>query len=463
MSRVAIVGGGVSGLSAAYYLGRYGIPCTLIEREHRLGGIVRTERFGDCLVEAGPDSWLAEKSWMLDLVRELGLGDRVIGSNDDRRRTYVVRRGRPRPLPESMRLLAPSRPWQAATSGLLGLASKARMASEWFRRPRTLPERSVAEFVEDHFGREAVEYLAQPLLAGVYGSPPEKLSADSVIPRFVEYERQYGSLLRGVWKNRKRHREAALFLTLREGMGSLTDALQRHLPGTCEVIADEVRVVEPSAAGWRVRAERGEWDASSVIVATPAPEAGRLLTGVDGALAERLGGIVYTSSVVVALVYPQGGFGHPLDGFGLLIPRAERGTLAACTWTNTKFAERAGPGKVLLRAFLAGADADRALESSDESLAGLADAELRQRMGFRPAPEVSRAYRWPAAMPQYSVGHATRVSQIEERLLRFPGLHLAGNGYAGLGIPDCIRRSERIARAIASGEASLTTPAAGPP
>ena len=170
MSRVAIVGGGISGLSAAYYLGRHGIPCTLIEREQRLGGIVRTERFGDCLVEAGPDSWLAEKAWMLDLVRELGLGDQVMGSNDDRRRTYIVRRGRARPLPESMRLLAPSKPWQAATSGLFGLASKARMASEWFRRPRTLPERSVAEFVEDHFGREAVEYLAQPLLAGVYGS-----------------------------------------------------------------------------------------------------------------------------------------------------------------------------------------------------------------------------------------------------------------------------------------------------
>ena len=463
MSRVAIVGGGVSGLSAAYYLGRYGIPCTLIERGRRLGGIVRTERLGDCLIEAGPDSWLAEKAWMLDLVRELGLGDQVIGSNDERRRTYIVRRGRARPLPESMRLLAPSKPWQAATSGLFGLASKARMASEWFRRPRTLPERSVAEFVEDHFGREAVEYLAQPLLAGVYGSPPERLSADSVIPRFVGYERQYGSLLRGVWKNRKRPSERTLFLTLREGMGSLTDALQRHLPGTCQVVADQVRAVEPSAAGWRVRAERGAWDASSVIVATPAPEAGRLLAGVDGALAERLGSIVYTSSVVVALVYPQLGFGHPLDGFGLLIPRAERGTLAACTWTNTKFAGRAGPGKVLLRAFLAGADAERAAGISDESVSELADAELRQRMGFRPVPEVSRAYRWPAAMPQYSVGHATRVHQIEERLRGLPGLHLAGNGYAGLGIPDCIRRSERIARAIASGEASLTTPAAGPP
>ena len=463
MSRVAIVGGGVSGLSAAYYLGRHGIPCTLIEREQRLGGTIRTERFGDCLVEAGPDSWLAEKAWMLDLVREIGLGGQVIGSNDKRRRTYIVRRGRPVPLPDSMRLLAPSRPWQAATSRLFGLRSKARMASEWFHRPSTRPDRSVAEFVEDHFGREAVEYLAQPMLAGVYGSPPENLSADSVIPRFVEYEREYGSLLRGTWKGRHLHSKGAQFLTLQEGMQSLTDALRRHLPRTCKAVTDEVLAVKPSAAGWLVRARSGAWVASDVIIATPACEAGRLLAAVDPVLAERLGNIVYTSSVVVALVYPQQGFGHALDGFGLLIPRAEGGTLAACTWMNTKFTGRAGAGRVLLRAFLGGEAAQAALEASDESVLARADAELRQWMGFRGAPLASRAYRWPAAMPQYAVGHATRVGQIREGLLRYPGLHLAGNGYAGLGIPDCVRRSFDIASAIAGTRESLSAPGAGQP
>ena len=463
MPRVAIVGGGVSGLSAAYHLGRHGIPCTLIEREQRLGGIIRTERFGDCLVEAGPDSWLAEKAWMLDLVREIGLGEQVIASNDERRRTYIVRRGRPVPLPNSMRLLAPSRPWQAATSRLFGLRSKARMASEWFQRPATRPDRSVAEFVEDHFGREAVEYLAQPMLAGVYGSPPENLSAESVIPRFVEYERKHGSLLRGAWKGRHLRPKGAQFLTLRDGMQSLTDALRRRLPGTCEAVTDDVLALKPRAAGWLVQARSGEWVASDVIIATPAYEAGRLLAAVDSALAERLRNIVYTSSVVVALVYPQPGFGHPLDGFGLLIPRAEGGTVAACTWMNTKFTGRAGAGKVLLRAFLGGEAAQAALEAGDESVLVQADAELRQWMGFRTAPLASRAYRWPAAMPQYAVGHATRVSQITEGLLRYPGLHLAGNGYAGLGIPDCVRRSERIARAIACAQASLSTPGAGPP
>lgn len=450
MRRVAIVGGGVSGLSAAYYLGRHGIPCTLIEREQRLGGIIRTERFGDCLVEAGPDSWLAEKAWMLELVRELGLGDQLVGSNDAERRTYVLRRGRPVPLPDSMRLLAPSKPWQAVTSSLFGAATKVRMAGEWFRRPETRPERSVAEFVDDHFGREAVEYIAQPMLAGVYGSPPEDLSADSVIPRFVEYERRHGSLLRGAWKNRHRRPDGALFLTLREGMESLTDALRRHLPANCEVVTDEVLAVQPGAAGWRVQAEGGAWEATDVIVATPACEAGRLLASVDAALAELLASIVYTSSVVVGLVYPQDRFDHALDGFGLLIPRAEGGSLAACTWMNTKFADRAGEGKVLLRAFLGGEAAERALGESDESVRELADAELRRWMGFGAALLEARSYCWPSAMPQYAVGHATKVSAIGEGLVRHPGLHLAGNGYAGLGVPDCVRRSERIARSIAS-------------
>ena len=463
MRRVAIVGGGVSGLSAAYYLGRHGIPCTLIEREQRLGGIVRTERFGDCLVEAGPDSWLAEKAWMLELVRELGLGDQVIGSNDAKRRTYVVRRGRPVPLPDSMRLLAPSKPWQVATSRLFGVVTKARMAGEWFRRPEKRPERSVAEFVEDHFGREAVEYLAQPMLAGVYGSPPEKLSADSVIPRFVEYERMHGSLLRGAWKGRRRGRKGALFLTLREGMESLTEALRQHLPKACEFVTAKVQAVQPSSAGWQVQAKTGTWEATDVVLATPAPEAGRLIATVDEVLSGHLGSIVYTSSVVVGLVYPRDGFGHPLDGFGLLIPRAEGGNLAACTWMNTKFADRAGSGKVLLRAFLGGEAAERALGTSEESILEVADAELRRRMGFGASPAAAHAYRWPAAMPQYAVGHSATVREIETRLLRYPGLHLAGNGYAGLGIPDCVRRSGRIAESIASGETSFTPPSAGPP
>ena len=450
MKQVAIVGGGVSGLSAAYYLGRKGVASRLYEKRSRLGGTILTERLEGCQVEAGPDSWLAEKAWMLDFVQDIGLGSQVIGSNDSRRRTFVVRGGRLVPLPESMRLLAPAKPWQVATTPLLGLPAKLRFATEWFRRPAVHADRSVADFVRDHFGDEAVEYIAQPMLAGVYGSPPERLSADQVIPRFVDYERTHGSILRGVFASRERNPPSPLFLTLRGGMGSLVAALEHAVAGTCEIVHDEVQSLERSSNGWHLHcAERSEVS-DTVVLATPTHEAGRLLGTTAADLARRLEAIHYTSSVVVGLVYPASEFGHPLNGFGLLVPRMEQGRLAACTWVNTKFAGRVPVDRVLLRAFLAGDAAERALQASEDSIVAEADSELRKWMGFRPAPAAGGAYRWDRLMPRYSVGHAVRIRELEDRARHLPGMHLAGNGYEGLGIPDCVRRSERIAAAISS-------------
>ena len=451
MKRVAIVGGGISGLAAAHFLGRPGISCRLFEAQPRLGGTIRTVRLHECLVEAGPDSWLAEKTWMEDLLRDLGLQDQVIGSNDARRRTFIVRHGRLAPLPESMRLLAPTKPWQIASTRLLGPATKVRMALEWFRRPTERPDRSVAEFVRDHFGDEAVEYMAQPMLAGVYGAAPEQLSAEQVIPRFVDYERRYGSVLRGAYRTRKRTRPAPLFLTLRNGMGSLIEALERRVAATCEIVRARVCRLEPGANSWRLLWDGGDATVDHVIVATAAHEAGCLLGQVDAAVSGLLGGVPYTSSVVAALVYRRSGFGHPLNGFGFLVPRAEKGALAACTWVNTKFDGRTAPDMVLLRAFLAGAPAEAAMETSDSRILAAAHAELQAWMRFRCDPIGGQVHRWARAMPQYSVGHEGRMRELERRLRGLPGLHLAGNGFSGLGVPDCVRRSQGIADEILRG------------
>lgn len=449
MKRVAIVGGGISGLATAYYLSRSGIGCTLFEQRAELGGLIRTEEVDGCLVEAGPDSWLAEKAWMLDLIRELGLGDQVVGSRDEQRRVFVVRDGRPRAVPESMGLLAPKKPWQLATTRLLSLGGKARFATEWLRRPRSFEERSVADFVLDHFGSEVLEYLAQPMLAGIYGSPPDKLSADEVIPRLVEYERRYGSVMRGAFRNRHRRPQGSLFQTLRDGLQTLVTAMERAIRPTCEVVHEGVAHVATSESGWRVRCEGTSLDFDDLVLATPAHEAGRLLAETASGLAALLGRIRYTSSVVAALVYPAADFGHALDGFGLLVPRCEGGSLAACTWVNTKFAGRAPADKILLRAFLAGESADRALRSDSDEVLREADAELRRWMGFRPPLTTGIVRRWERSLPQYAVGHKDVVIQLEDAARRFRGLHLAGNGYSGLGIPDCIRRSRGIAEAIA--------------
>ncbi len=450
MNKVAIVGGGISGLSAAYFLGRKSIPCRLFEHRSRLGGTILTENLHGCLVEAGPDSWLAEKSWMLAFVAELGIADQVIGSNDSRRRTYVVRKGRNVPLPDSLRLLAPTKPWQALTTRLYGPATKLRMALEWFRRPSSQSDRSVADFVREHFGQEAVEYLAQPILAGVYGSPPETLSARRVMPRFVGYERRYGSILRGVYKNRNRNPRKPLFLSLRGGMGSLIETLDRRVADTCEIVRGRVRDLSRVANGWHLGLEGGSASAEHVILAIPAHEAARLINSAAPRLAGLLAQIGYTSSVVAALAYPRSGFDHALNGFGFLVPRAENGSLAACTWVNTKFDSRVPSDRVLLRAFLAGEAAERAATASDETVLSDTNAELRKWMGFGGTPTFGRVHRWDRAMPRYEVGHGQRLREIEARVPTLPGLHLAGNGYDGLGIPDCVRRSERIAAAIAT-------------
>ena len=450
MNRVAIVGGGISGLACAYFLGLKGVPSRLYEKRSRLGGMIRTSRLEGCLVEGGPDSWLADKAWMLALVKELGIGNQVIGSNDSRRRTFVVRNGRPVALPDSMRLLAPAKPWQAVTTPLYGTATKIRMALEWFRRPVVNRDRSVADFVRDHFGPEAVEYLAQPLVAGVYGSPPESLSAERVLPQFVEYERRYGSILRGTFRHRKNRSSEPLFLTLRDGMGSLIEALEQRIAGTCEIRRDQVQELRRAPDGWRLALRGGSDAAATVVVATPAHEAARLLSAAAPRLAGLLEGIGYTSSVVAALVYAKPGFRHALDGFGMLVPRAEGGSLAACTWVNTKFDHRASEDRILLRGFLSGEAADRAMASEEDLVLRRTNSELERWMGFRSTPAAGRIYRWKRSMPQYAVGHGDLTKELSERLRSLSGLYLAGNGYDGLGIPDCVRRSERAAERIVS-------------
>ena len=351
MKPVAIIGGGISGLAAAYYLGREGIPSTLIEAEARLGGVIRTDRANGCLIEAGPDSWLARKPWALGLVRELGLENRVIGSNDDRRKTYVARRGKLIPIPQGMQLLTPAKPMAVLASRLFGIGTKLRMGLEWLRRPAEHPDRSVAEFVRDHFGDEWNERLAQPLLAAVYGGPPERLSVNCVLPALAEYEKRYGSVVRGALKNRPAKAQEPLFLTLKDGLGTLVDALQKAVAPSSRLVRGRVLQIERAGGGWRVRLADGAVETEHVVAAVPAHEAAGFLRRSCGELAQVLDGIPYNSAVTAGLVYRRPGFDRPLDGFGMLIPRSEKLSPAACTWVETKFDHRTSDEATLLRVF----------------------------------------------------------------------------------------------------------------
>ncbi|MBX5494159.1 MAG: protoporphyrinogen oxidase, partial [Bryobacteraceae bacterium] len=300
MKPVVIVGGGISGLSAAWYLQKAGIPATVIERRPRLGGVIQTEVVQGCVIEGGPDSFLSSKPAALELIRELDLSDQVIGSNDHLRVTYVWKKGRLIPLPDGLMMMVPTRILPMISTPLLGWPTKIRMGLEFFRRPGySIRDRSVAEFVADHYGQETVDYLAEPLLSGVYGGSPDELSVVSVLTRFAELEAEYGSLTRGVLKSRrKRGSQPAggpLFRTLKGGLGDLIQALIRRLEQRVQFVQGEAEAVERTRAGsYRVRIGNDWMEASHVILACPAWAAGAILESLDGELAALLNGIGYS-------------------------------------------------------------------------------------------------------------------------------------------------------------------------
>ena len=449
---VAVIGGGISGLTAAYELAQHGVECTLVEASERLGGVIQTERVDECLVEGGPDSFIAQKPWALELIRELGLGDEVIGSNDAKRRTFILRGGKLIPLPDGIQFLAPTRILPVLTTRLLSPKAKLRMLLEWTHQPQpNAADRSIADFVIDHYGPELNEYLAQPMLAGVYGGAPEQLSVQAVMPRFLELERTYGSVSRGMMAAMRKapaRPGGSLFLTLKGGMQQLVDALVERIRDRVRVLHDEALAVRLSDGRYRVTLGTGTLACDSVIVATPAWSAANLLREHDPALAQDLSRIPYHSSITGAFLYHRPPFRRPLDGFGFLVPRAEGRLLAACTWVNTKFDHRAPDSRAFLRAFVAGKNAEDRSSHSDESLARAMQAELRDMMGFRDEAETVRLYRWKSAMAQYQPGHVALVKRIEERLLHHAGLYISGNAFEGIGVPDCIRRSRAIVRSM---------------
>jgi oxygen-dependent protoporphyrinogen oxidase len=455
MPRVVVVGGGISGLATAYYLAQAGVEATLVEARPRLGGVIRTEQVEGCTLEAGPDSFLSIKPAALDLIRELGMVDQVIGSNDHLRVTFVVRNGRMVALPDGLMMMVPTRILPLLATRLLSWRTKFRMGMELFRAPRPKAEdQSVAEFVAEHYGQEAVEYLAEPLLSGVYGGNPSQLSITAVLPRFAELARQYGSLTRGVLAERRKARKEAagapLFRTLKGGLGQLTGAVEASIRGRVAIVLARAEAVERAADGFRVRVA-GDWlDATHLVLACEAHHAAPLAAPLDARLAGLLAAIPYSSSMTVALGFAAADLTAPPVGFGFLVPKRERRRLVACTWVGTKFSHRVPEGMVVARCFLGGMEDAGVLDEDDETILAAVREELAALAGVSARPRFARLHRWPRSMAQYTVGHPARVAEIEARARAMGGLHLAGNAYQGIGIPDCIRMGRAAAVAIAS-------------
>ena len=468
MKRVIVIGGGIAGLAAAHRIVELndeqalGFELLLLEASHRLGGSIATERIGDFLIEAGPDSFISEKPWALRLCERLGLAPRLVSTQAAYQKIYIVHRGKLEALPEGFFLLAPTRLWPFVQTPLFSWRGKLRMAGELFvpRAQANHKDESLGSFVRRRFGREALERVAQPLVGGIYAADAEQLSLAATMPRFLEMEHNQRSIIRSMWsdqRRRARQREAgsgarwSLFVTLAGGMQELVNAVAGRLPKHSIRYSAPASTVNRDHATqkWNVQTKAGEsFDADAVIVAAPSLQAAPLFRAVADIATDELSKIAYASTATVSLAYRREHFPRAPDSFGFVVPAIEKRKIMACTFSSLKYLGRAPEGHLLLRAFVGGALQPEHFQANDATMEQNVRDELASLLGVVAKPILSRIWRHPNSMPQYHIGHDALVRRIETALSAFPTLALAGSAYHGVGIADCVHTGEQAAEKV---------------
>ncbi len=458
--RVAIVGAGISGLCSAHYLRKFcregDVPLELVlfESSARPGGVFETVKTGDMVLELGPDSFITSKPWALELAKELGLEDSLLGVGyGQRKNTFVYHGQRLQALPEGFFLMAPSKLLPFLRSGLFSLGAKLRVLFEPLVPRGGKKDESVRCFVERRFGREIFEKAAQPLLGGIYMADAEKLSLSATMPQFLEMEKRSGSVLRDLLRNPptsvgESGARYGLFLTPAEGMSVIIERLCENAEFAGQYFECPVLSLEKSDNGWIVSSDRGEEEFDAVILSVGAVAAGRLLRDVDPQLAAGLSAVRYVSSVVAALVFNEKDFRGLPDGLGIIIPSREGMNLVACSLYSSKFPGKSGSGKTVIRCFLGGELNPDAVLWEDGQLKSVLREELARVFGFDNQPTEVYIRRYKMSMPRFAPGHKENISDVMHRLLLQSGIALCGAAYFGVGIPDCIRSSELAARKI---------------
>ncbi len=442
---VIIVGGGIAGLATAYELQRRGVPFRILERSARAGGVIVTEKIDGFTFDEGPDALLIQKPAAITLCQELGLGDRLFPTSLPRA-AYILKKGTLHPLPESSMLGIPRNVSALAATRLFSLAGKARMAAELFVPRRTDgADESIASFIGRRFGREAVTYLAEPLLAGIHAGDVDRLSMQALFPRFLEAERKHGSVLRAFRQIRQPRSSNGAFMSLPGGLQEIVDALLRVLPPDRIALGAGVRSVARRDR-YEVTLESGErLAASAVVVCAPAFVAAEILGPTDGELAALCGRIPYASSATVTFAYRREDVAHPLRGAGFVIPRVEHTIIMAGSWISSKWRDRAPEGHVLLRAFVGGARDPEAVRRPDADIVAASKAEMVRLHGITGDPLFAKLHRWERANAQHNVGHLDIMASIDRRLAALPGLFVTGSGFRGVGVPDCVADGRKTA------------------
>ena len=470
MRDTIIVGGGIAGLSAAYFLGKKPekpISITVFESENYWGGKIITLRKDGFVIEGGPDTFVATKPWGVSLCKELGLSERLKGTNPKNKKTYILKNNKLHELPGGLTMMIPTEFGPMIRTGLLSWTAKARMGLDFFLPPKkTNSDETMGEFVSRRLGRSAYENLIEPLMSGIYAGDGDLLSVKSTLPYLQNLESDYGGLVKGALATRRKRAKQSkkngnirsmtsgsrsIFLTPESGLAEIVEALINSLKSS-EVdlrLNNRVEKILSTINGYQVVLDDGSlFSAKNIILATPAYVAGDLIESFAPELANELRSVEYISTATVTLAFRQSDLKRPLDGYGYVIPRKEGRKALACTWSSTKFPHRAPKESVLMRVFIGRAGQESEIAWEKDKLVEIARQELKQTLGISAKPLFEEVFHWDRAMPQYNVGHSERLSRIEESVNTHPGLALAGNGYQGIGIPDCIHSGEMAAERI---------------
>ncbi len=475
--KIAIIGGGITGLSTAFFLQEklkeqaISADIMLIESDERLGGKIVSERAGDFMIEGGPDSFLSQKPWGLQLCRKLGLMDQIVQTNPIDKAIYILSQGKLQKFPEGMNLMVPGKVTPFLFTRLVSSFGKARMGLDLFiPRKNTTDEESIGSFVRRRLGEEAVATFAEPILATIYAGDVEKLSLQATFPQFAAMEQNFGSLIWGGWMRRwdeatassgrtvpvgageKKENRWTLFVTLKDGLSSLIASLREKVQekgNEAQLFTGRpVLSVSPKGNRYEIVLRDEKLLVDVVVMTTDATTAGRFIEPWDEGLSGQLSAIPYVSTATVSLGFRRKDVAHPLNGFGYVIPRSERKTILATTWSSTKFEGRANTEEVLIRAFVGGAHQEEVVDLSDAELTDAVLKELRPVLGISGEPTLARVYKWWKANPQYNIGHLSRINEIEKEVEKHPGLFLAGAAYKGVGIPDCIQQGWEAAEKV---------------
>ncbi|MDY6833836.1 MAG: protoporphyrinogen oxidase [Chloroflexota bacterium] len=461
MKKVAVVGAGIAGLSAAYFLEKRAqeagieLAIDLIEKSGRVGGSILSEKIGDFVIEGGPDCVFSEKPAALELCEKLELESQLVKTNEEKKGTSVYSRGKLYDLPDGVILMVPTMIKPMITSGLISLRGKLRVGFDLFLPKKTDPEEeSLAQFVNRRLGREMLDKIAEPLVAGIHAGDPDTMSVKASFPRFVDLEAEHRSLIKGML-SRKKQMEAVrgdkqpkytMFMTIKDGLQVLPSSIAASLKATNIKYDFGIASLGHSTNGIEMHSEAGRGQPyDSVIVATPAYVTAEIVKGINPALASELMGIPYVSTATVSLAFAESDVGHLFNGFGFIVPKVSQRRIMAGTFTSNKFSYRAPQGACLLRAFVGGASNEALALQEDDDMIRMVLEELDAILGLRAKPLLAKVYKWKKAMPQYIVGHQDRLDRIDKLTLEIPGLYLTGSAFKGIGISDCIASSESVA------------------